>query len=76
MRAVDLLFDTALISSGFTSDSPAELGGKIFEMMAIALGGKWGRSEVDSMESNSEAAVSPEVEVIEPSEVRVENSDH
>ncbi|KMZ74338.1 Chaperone protein htpG family protein [Zostera marina] len=76
LRAVDLLFDTALISSGFTSDSPAELGGKIFEMMAIALGGKWGRSEVDSMESNSEAAVSPEVEVIEPSEVRVENSDH
>ena len=38
-RAVDLLYDTALISSGFTPDSPAELGGKIYEMMALALGG-------------------------------------
>ncbi|KAL3615345.1 hypothetical protein CASFOL_041006 [Castilleja foliolosa] len=42
LRAVDLLFDTALFSSGFTPESPAQLGGKIYEMMNMALLGKWG----------------------------------
>ncbi|XP_008800616.2 heat shock protein 90-6, mitochondrial [Phoenix dactylifera] len=41
LRAIDLLFDTALISSGFTPDNPTELGGKIYEMMGTALSGKW-----------------------------------
>ncbi|KAG1342139.1 heat shock protein 90-6, mitochondrial [Cocos nucifera] len=41
LRAIDLLFDTALISSGFTPDNPAELGGKIYEMMGTSLAGKW-----------------------------------
>lgn len=82
-RAVDLLYDTALISSGFTPDSPAELGNKIYEMMAIALGGRWGRSESDdepaeaSEDSESSAEVgeseTAEAEVVEPSEVRTEN---
>lgn len=83
-RAVDLLYDTALISSGFTPDSPAELGNKIYEMMAIALGGRWGRSEVedeaedggDDLQSSSVAESSSETaeaEVVEPSEVRAED---
>ncbi|KAM0936473.1 putative Heat shock protein Hsp90 family [Dioscorea sansibarensis] len=79
-RAVDLLYDTALISSGFTPDSPAELGNKIYEMMAIALGGRWGRSEsgeeeVPISEASSEVVSSEttEAEVVEPSEVRTEN---
>ncbi|CAL9174641.1 unnamed protein product [Musa hybrid cultivar] len=81
-RAVDLLYDTALISSGYTPDSPAELGNKIYEMMAIALGGRWGRSESDEVAegANSEATSSEagssettEGEVVEPSEVRPEN---
>ncbi|XP_020114769.1 heat shock protein 90-5, chloroplastic-like [Ananas comosus] len=77
-RAVDLLYDTALISSGYTPDSPAELGGKIYEMMAIALGGRWGRSDSENAESKDaeETAVestSEEAEVIEPSEVRAES---
>ncbi|KAJ8640202.1 hypothetical protein MRB53_016896 [Persea americana] len=75
-RAVELLYDTALISSGFTPDSPAELGGKIYEMMAIALGGRWGRldeGEPDS-ESKSEASFEDsEAEVVEPSEVQAES---
>ncbi|GAV59072.1 HSP90 domain-containing protein/HATPase_c_3 domain-containing protein [Cephalotus follicularis] len=79
-RAVDLLYDTALISSGFTPDSPAELGNKIYEMMAIALGGRWGRSEEDEaeaseddvVESEANAGEASEAEVIEPSEVRAE----
>ncbi|KAG9448603.1 hypothetical protein H6P81_008568 [Aristolochia fimbriata] len=77
-RAVDLLYDTALISSGFTPDSPAEMGGKIYEMMAIALGGKWGRSdseeeaETASDVTSSEGGEATEAEVVEPSEVRAE----
>nr|XP_043623215.1 LOW QUALITY PROTEIN: heat shock protein 90-5, chloroplastic [Erigeron canadensis] len=77
-RAVDLLYETALISSGFTPDSPAEMGGKIYEMMAVALGGRWGRVEesetaADSTESTLESASeATETEVVEPSEVRME----
>ncbi|TQE07680.1 hypothetical protein C1H46_006613 [Malus baccata] len=41
IRAIDLLYDTALVSSGFTPDNPAELGGKIYKMMSLALSGKW-----------------------------------
>ncbi|KAL5987484.1 hypothetical protein ACLOJK_035232 [Asimina triloba] len=79
-RAVDLLYDTALISSGFTPDSPAELGNKIYEMMAIALGGRWGRFESDDeADAGSEASSGDdssegiEAEVVEPSEVRAES---
>ncbi|CAK7326431.1 unnamed protein product [Dovyalis caffra] len=80
-RAVDLLYDTALISSGFTPDSPAELGGKIYEMMAMALGGRWGRSEGDETEAEAEAdnaaesdataSEASEPQVIEASEIGV-----
>ncbi|GER50460.1 heat shock protein 90 [Striga asiatica] len=80
-RAIELLYDTALISSGFTPDSPAELGNKIYEMMAMALGGRWGRSE-DDAEGNDENTPEgdgvgsddgSEAQVIEPSEVRMES---
>ncbi|KAJ9140616.1 hypothetical protein P3X46_031244 [Hevea brasiliensis] len=76
-RAVDLLYDTALISSGFSPDSPAELGNKIYEMMAMALGGRWGRSEDDEADNAAESVANAdkatEPEVVEPSEVRAEN---
>ncbi|KAM3359300.1 heat shock protein 90-5, chloroplastic [Capsicum galapagoense] len=79
-RAVELLYDTALISSGFTPDSPAELGNKIYEMMAMALGGRWGRLEEGESEASTEAstesdASSVEAQVVEPSEVRTESND-
>lgn len=64
-------------------DSPAELGNKIYEMMAIALGGRRGRSdsegsteEAADQESSSEAgstSETTEAEVVEPSEVRAED---
>ncbi|KAK7258482.1 hypothetical protein RIF29_24061 [Crotalaria pallida] len=41
LRAIDLLYDAALVSSGFMPENPAQLGGKIYEMMGMALGGKW-----------------------------------
>ncbi|CAN1313055.1 Heat shock protein 90-5, chloroplastic [Linum perenne] len=79
-RAVELLYETALISSGFTPDSPADLGSKIYEMMAMALGGRWGRSEDDEAATGDDAAaaesdssVSEGSEVVEPSEVRTES---
>ncbi|XP_059648700.1 heat shock protein 90-5, chloroplastic [Cornus florida] len=78
-RAVDLLYDTALISSGFSPDSPAELGNKIYEMMAMALGGRWGRSDGEETESTEDNAAesdassgTSETQVVEPSEVRME----
>ncbi|MQL88353.1 hypothetical protein Taro_020920 [Colocasia esculenta] len=52
-RAIDLLYDTALISSGFSPDNPSELGGKIYEMMGMALSGRW---------------FAPPAEVVEPAQ--------
>lgn len=75
-RAVDLLYDTALISSGFSPESPAELGNKIYGMMALALGGRWGRTEEEGdapADANSKESESTEAEVFEPSEVIAEN---
>ncbi|XP_027154418.1 heat shock protein 90-5, chloroplastic [Coffea eugenioides] len=79
-RVVELLYDTALISSGFTPDSPAELGNKIYEMMAMAVGGRWGRAEEgeawageDSTESDASSSEASEAQVVEPSEIRTES---
>lgn len=78
-RAVDLLYETALVSSGFTPDSPADLGNKIYEMMTMALGGRWDRldegtdvSEDNSSESGATEETS-DAQVVEPSEVITEN---
>ncbi|RCV09950.1 hypothetical protein SETIT_2G071900v2 [Setaria italica] len=80
-RAVELLYEAALISSGYTPESPAELGGKIHEMMTMALGGRWGRSDTENAETTaSEASVEVDssegtvTEVVEPSEVRTESN--
>ncbi|CAN6167328.1 unnamed protein product [Urochloa humidicola] len=79
-RAVELLYEAALISSGYTPESPAELGGKIYEMMTMALGGGWGRSDTEDAEATtSEASGEADssegaaTEVVEPSEVRTES---
>lgn len=55
-------------------DSPAELGNKIYEMMAMAVGGRWGRvEEEESSNVNEGDDNNEESEVIEPSEVRAES---
>ncbi|TVU09923.1 hypothetical protein EJB05_43422 [Eragrostis curvula] len=77
-RAVELLYETALISSGYTPESPAELGGKIYGMMTMALGGRWGRSDSDEAVTSSSSAEADSsegaaTEVVEPSEVRTES---
>ncbi|KAB1208680.1 heat shock protein 90 [Morella rubra] len=66
LRAIDLLYDTALVSSGFTPENPAQLGGKIYEMMGIALSGKW--SDAHHPEPNSNTPEIVEAEVVEPAE--------
>ncbi|PKA49066.1 Endoplasmin like [Apostasia shenzhenica] len=53
LRAIDLLYEAALISSGFTPDNPAELGGKIYEMMEMALGNKWAETAEPQFGSSS-----------------------
>ncbi|PWZ18982.1 Heat shock protein 90-6, mitochondrial [Zea mays] len=41
LKALDVLFETAMISSGLSPDNPAELSGKIYEMITTAIAGKW-----------------------------------
>lgn len=72
-----LMFDW-LFTGCIQPDSPAELGGKIYEMMAIALGGRWGRSDTEAEATTNEASAEADssegtvTEVVEPSEVRPE----
>ncbi|XP_057796689.1 LOW QUALITY PROTEIN: heat shock protein 90-6, mitochondrial [Salvia miltiorrhiza] len=70
LRAIDLLYETALFSSGFTPESPAELGGKIYEMMNMALLGKWGSSPSHTQQQVDATSVpeTVEAEVVEPAE--------
>lgn len=69
LRAIDLLYDAALVSSGYTPDNPAQLGGKIYEMMGMTISGKW--STFDSQPSVSQPpphTETLEAEVVEPVE--------
>lgn len=74
-RTIDLLYDTALISSGFTPDDPAELGKKIYEMMSM---GRTASYTAPSVEMHQESAARPEpretleAEVVEPTEAGAE----
>ncbi|KAJ6816514.1 heat shock protein 90-6, mitochondrial-like [Iris pallida] len=63
-RAIDLLYDTALMSSGFTPEDPSQLSGKIYEMMGTALSGKWAVPV-------SEAKYEPVGQTTEPCEAEV-----
>ncbi|KAJ6401444.1 hypothetical protein OIU84_016789 [Salix udensis] len=71
LRAVDLLYDAALVSSGYTPEDPAQLGGKIYKMMGMALSGKWSAPpEVQHpVSSRPKIPETLEAELIEPVEV-------
>ncbi|KAL8152451.1 hypothetical protein V2J09_010211 [Rumex salicifolius] len=64
LRAVDLLFDTALISSGYTPDNPSQFGGKIYGMMGMALSSKWDVQQPVSQPHHKPETV--EAEIVEP----------
>ncbi|KAL5861755.1 hypothetical protein ACOSQ4_003051 [Xanthoceras sorbifolium] len=71
LRAIDLLYDAALVSSGFTPENPAQLGGKIYEMMGMALSGKWSPTPEALHHSATAQPQTPETleaEVVEPIE--------
>ncbi|KAL6842169.1 hypothetical protein ACP4OV_028148 [Aristida adscensionis] len=73
LKALDILFETAMISSGFTPDNPAELSGKIYEMMSSAIAGKWASQAAQPATPTQQYAESahsepPEAEVVEPVE--------
>lgn len=76
LRAIDLLYNTALISSGYTPENPAEVGGKIYNMMDAALAGKWGApsseaANVDAPQLFSEVVEPAEAEIVQPAEADV-----
>ncbi|KAJ4963648.1 hypothetical protein NE237_023587 [Protea cynaroides] len=57
----------------FLLESPTELGNKIYEMMAIAIGERWGRSDSEDAgteESDTGSVETSEAEVVEPLELR------
>ncbi|GAB4825281.1 hypothetical protein Ancab_039304 [Ancistrocladus abbreviatus] len=69
LRAVELLYDTALISSGFTPENPAQLGGKIYEMMGMALSNKWAAPfDAQHPVNRPQNPKTIEAEVVEPVE--------
>lgn len=70
LRAIDILYDTALISSGFTPENPAQLGGKIYEMMGMAISDKWTTPAAEYQQSSAKPhnAEPIEAEVVEPVE--------
>ncbi|WCJ37404.1 Heat shock protein 90 [Euphorbia peplus] len=66
LKAIDLLYDAALVTSGFTPDNPAELGGKIYEMMGMAIGGKWAAPGQVNYASHQHYQQPMEAEIVEP----------
>ncbi|KAJ6831865.1 heat shock protein 90-6, mitochondrial-like [Iris pallida] len=73
-RAIDLLYDTALISSGFTPEDPSQLSGKIYEMMGMALSGKWAAPVSEAKHEPVGQISEPyEAEVVEPAKAESQN---
>ncbi|XP_020272906.1 heat shock protein 90-6, mitochondrial-like [Asparagus officinalis] len=66
LKAIDILYDTALISSGFTPDNARELGGKIYEMMSVAYSGKWRAPSAEVHPDPPRTLETIEAEVVEP----------
>ncbi|XP_028803106.1 heat shock protein 90-6, mitochondrial [Neltuma alba] len=70
LKTIDLLYDAALVSSGFTPENPAQLGGRIYEMMGMAITGKWSSpGQVQYTGTQPHAPETVEAEVVEPAEV-------
>lgn len=67
---VNILHETALLSSGFFPENPAEYGGKVFEVLGLAMASASPRSSLDREEVAAE--VVEDAEVVEPSEVKLE----
>uniref|UniRef100_A0ACD5XN38 Uncharacterized protein n=1 Tax=Avena sativa TaxID=4498 RepID=A0ACD5XN38_AVESA len=73
LKAIDILFETSMISSGFTPDNPTDLSSKIYDMMSAAMVGKWATQPQPAQTSQQQPAApfsfEPEpleAEVVEP----------
>ncbi|KAK1627785.1 hypothetical protein QYE76_002100 [Lolium multiflorum] len=67
LKAIDILFETSMISSGFTPDNPTDLSSKIYDMMSAAMAGKWATQPQHAQTSQQQPAApsSPESELLE-----------
>lgn len=54
---IDLLYDTSLVTSGFTVDSPKAFADRIYDMIAEVTGSERFRSETPSSNEPVEAEV-------------------
>ncbi|RLN22734.1 heat shock protein 90-6, mitochondrial [Panicum miliaceum] len=70
-EVLDVLFETAMISSGFTPDNPAELNGKIYEMLSSAIAGKWS-TQLQAQPASTSMTPQHNVPVVEPELVEAE----
>lgn len=72
---VNVLHETALLSSGFFPENPAEYGGKVFEVLGLAMASTSPRSTLEREEAYSPVTeIVEDAEVVEPSEVKPESS--
>ena len=69
---VHLLYETALISSGFTLEDSSDFAGRIHRMIKLGLGIE-GSDEPEPMEIDGGAAAAPAVDV--PAEAQMEEVD-
>jgi len=60
----ELLYDTALVTSGFSVDSPRDFAARIFSMMGLAVGAPRGADAPAPAAAPQEAAAAVDPEVL------------